>query len=202
MVEPLFCNLNNRATFYRYISSLFSVCTYFIVEEDKLIIIDPSKLDKNVYDWLNKHDGLNIIIYITHEHFDHHYNANELLNLKNSFLYLPSESFGESLRNPKKNLSYYYNDPIQTITKSTIDNSCLKVIKTPGHSEESYCFVYDNIIFGGDTIIDKKYLVFKLPGGNKLNFGYSVEYLKNNINLKSIVLPGHGDYFCFDKWVI
>lgn len=42
----------------------------------------------------------------------------------------------------------------------------LEVINTRGNSGESYCFVYDNILFGGDTIIDKKELVLKLLGSN------------------------------------
>jgi hydroxyacylglutathione hydrolase len=201
-VEPLFCNLNKRSTFYRYISNLFNVCTYFIVEEDKLIIIDPGKLDENVYDWLIKFDSLTKIIYITHEHFDHHYHANQVLNLKNTFLYLPSESFGDALGDSRKNLSYYYYDSIETKGYQVDIKSNLEILKTPGHSVESYCFIYDNIVFGGDTVIQNEYLVFKLPGGNKSHFLDSLKYLKKRVQLNSIVLPGHGNMFSFDKWII
>ena len=88
MVEPLFCNLNKRATFYRYVSKLFNVCTYFIVEEDKLIIIDPGKLDDKVFEWLNKYKSINKTVYISHEHFDHHYHANRIFELEKTFFFL------------------------------------------------------------------------------------------------------------------
>ena len=32
MVEPLFCNVKNNSTLYRYISDMFGVCSYFILE--------------------------------------------------------------------------------------------------------------------------------------------------------------------------
>lgn len=202
MVEPLFCNINKKSTLFRHISEMFGVCTYFILEQNNLVIIDPGKLDNTVFEWLDEFDNLSKIVYITHEHFDHHYHANKVLNLKKTFLYIPSESFNQALIDSKKNLSYYYDQNVQTISKSITDISYLKVIKTPGHSRESYCFIYDDVVFGGDTIIDKKYLVFKLPGGDKLDFNNSVERLKSNVNLSSIVLPGHGDFFCLDNWII
>lgn len=200
MVEPLFCNINRKSTIFRYISSLFQVCVYFILENDKLIIVDPGKLNQKVIEWLKKHDELNKVIYVTHEHFDHHYHANEILNLKNSFLNVPSESFKDSLRDPKKNLSYYYNDPIQTISTSIMDVSHFEVIKTPGHSKESHCFIYEDVIFGGDTIIDSKYLVFKLPGGDREQFENSLRKIMKIVCNNSIVLPGHGDYFFLNSW--
>ena len=181
---------------------MFGVCSYFILEQDKLIIIDPGKFDDSVFAWLNKFNNLRKIVYITHEHFDHHYNANKVFDLENTYLYSPSEKFDIALRDIRKNLSFYYNDQIETVADSKIFESFLKVIKTPGHSEESYCFVYDNVLFGGDSIIEKKYLVFKLPGGNKNDFIKSVGNLNKTIDSNTIVLPGHGDLFWFNEWTI
>ena len=181
---------------------MFGVCSYFILEQDKLIIIDPGKFDDSVFAWLNKFNNLRKIVYITHEHFDHHYNANKVFDLENTYFFSPSEEFDIALRDIRKNLSFYYNDPIETVADSKIFESFLKVIKTPGHSEESYCFVYDNILFGGDTIIDKKYLVLKLPGSNKKDYYNSINYLKGIVLISTIVLPGHGNFFCYNKWKI
>ncbi len=179
---------------------MFGVCSYFILEQDKLIIIDPGKFDDSVFAWLNKFIDLRKIVYITHEHFDHHYNANKVFDLENTYFFSPFEKFDIALRDIRKNLSFYYNDPIKTVAVSKMFESFLKVIKTPGHSEESYCFVYDNILFGGDTIIDKKYLVLKLPGSNKKDYENSINLLKEQLVKDSIVLPGHGEFFDFEKW--
>ncbi len=58
------------------------------------------------------------------------------------------------------------------------------------------------MLFGGDTIINKEYLVLKLPGSNKFDFKESVAKLKIMININTIVLTGHGNLFCFDSWII
>jgi hydroxyacylglutathione hydrolase len=202
MVAPLFCNINKRATFYRNISSLFNVCTYFIVEEDKLIIIDPGKFEDDVFEWINKYKTINKFVYISHEHFDHHYHANRIFELEKTYFFSPSENFNNALKDTRKNLSYFYDDPTETKPNLITSDPYLKIIKTPGHSVESYCFIYDNVIFGGDTIIEKKYLVFKLPGGNKNDFIKSVENINEIIDSNTIVLPGHGDLFCYNEWTI
>jgi hypothetical protein len=51
-------------------------------------------------------------------------------------------------------------------------------------------------------VIEKKYLVLKLPGSDKAKFKESVLNLRNNIEISTVVLPGHGNVFCFDKWII
>jgi glyoxylase-like metal-dependent hydrolase (beta-lactamase superfamily II) len=202
MVEPLFCNIKNKSTIYRYISTLFGVCSYFIVEKDQVIIIDPGKYNKEVFNWLHNYNNFQKIVYITHEHFDHHYHANEVFKLEKTHFFSPSESFNNALNDTRKNLSHYYDDPIKSIANSIILESYLNIIKTPGHSEESYCFVYEDILFGGDTLIEKKYLIFKLPGGNRSDFNNSIYRLRQIIDSRTIVLPGHGDLFYFDEWKI
>jgi len=99
-----------------------------------LIIIDPGKFDDSVFAWLNKFNNLRNIVYITHEHFDHHYNANKVFDLENTYFFSPSEKFDIALRDIRKNFSFYYNDPIESVADSKIFESFLKVIKTPGHS--------------------------------------------------------------------
>ena len=202
MVEPLFCNINKKSTLFRHISEMFGVCTYFILEQNNLVIIDPGKLDDNTFEWINKYESINKIVYISHEHFDHHYHANKIFNLEKTYFFSPSENFNIALKDTRKNLSYFYDDPIETKPNLITSEHYLKIIKTPGHSVESYCFVYDNVLFGGDSIIEKKYLVFKLPGGNKNDFIKSVGNLNKTIDSNTIVLPGHGDLFWFNEWTI
>jgi glyoxylase-like metal-dependent hydrolase (beta-lactamase superfamily II) len=115
MVEKLFSNIDDKSVVYRSVSSLFAVCTYFIVDDEKVLIVDPGKLSDEVYLWLEQFQNHKKIIYVTHEHFDHHYDVNKLLEFKNTFIYLKSEAFENALSNYKTNLSYYYNTPIKTI---------------------------------------------------------------------------------------
>ena len=54
MVEPLFCNLDDRSIVYRSVSDLFEVCIYFLVDQEKVFIIDPGRLSEDVYLWLEQ----------------------------------------------------------------------------------------------------------------------------------------------------
>jgi hydroxyacylglutathione hydrolase len=202
MVEQLFCNIKNKSTIYRYVSELFGVCTYFIIDSQQIIIIDPGKLDRVIFSWLESFPEKRKVLYFTHEHFDHHFSANSVLQLQNAFLFIPSESFSEAIKDTRSNLSYFYSNPISTHSNLISSDSHFDVIKTPGHSKESYCYIYDDLLFGGDTVIDRKHLVLKLPGGNKNEFDFSYKKLKDIIKTNLLVLPGHGDFFYFNSWVI
>lgn len=202
MIEQLFCNLDDKSIVYRFVSELFQVCTYFLIDKEKIIIVDPGKLNEEVYNWLNHYDSLNKIIYITHEHFDHHFDVNKLLKIANTKVYIQSNEFKKAIYNCRTNISYNYNMPIETECINLSNQNYFEIIATPGHSKFSYCFKYKNMLFGGDSIIKKKYLVFKLPGGNKNDFIRSADNLTKTIDSKTIVLPGHGDLFFFNEWII
>ena len=58
------------------------------------------------------------------------------------------------------------------------------------------------MLFGGDTIINKEYLILKLPGSNKEDYKESLVKLKQKLSKNTIVLPGHGNVFCFDTWKV
>ena len=201
MVEQLFCNIDDKSIVYRFESDLFQACTYFLIDKEKVIIVDPGKLNSEVYKWLEQFAEIDKIIYITHEHFDHHFDVNTLLKFPRTFVYLPSINFKNAINNSRTNISFYYNMPIETDCFNLCDSNYFEVIETPGHSDYSYCFRYKNILFGGDTVIEKKYLVFKLPGGNKSKFEISIMKLKSIIEKNTIVLPGHGNLFFFNKWI-
>ncbi|WP_310377784.1 MBL fold metallo-hydrolase [Flavobacterium sp.] len=201
MVEPLFCNIDDKSTVYRFVSDLFQVCTYFLIDQDKVIIVDPGKLNEQVHQWLEQFNDIDKLIYITHEHFDHHFDVNLLLNNTRTSIYLPCDNLKNALNNSRTNISFYYNMPIETNCINVSTLNYFKIIATPGHSNYSYCFKYKNLLFGGDTVIEKKYLVFKLPGGDKSKFEQSVIKLNNETESNTIVLPGHGDLFCFNKWI-
>lgn len=202
MVEQLFCNLDDKSIVYRSVSDLFGVCTYYVIDNEKVLIVDPGRLSENVYIWLQQFKNQTKIIYLTHEHFDHHYDVNKLLTFENTFTYKVSEELNKALLSSRANLSYYYNVPIETNCFKTTNQSFFEIIETPGHSTMSVCFLYKNMLFGGDTVIDKKNLVLKLPGSNKLDYKKSVTKLKEKITKDTIVLPGHGEQFCFDLFNI
>lgn len=108
---------------------------------------------------------------------------------------MSSGAFKNTLINTRTNLSHYYNLSVKTRCNQTTNSSCFKVLETPGHSKLSVCFLYKNKLFGGDTNINKEYLVLKLPGSSKIDFKELVDKIKKRITKNTIVLPGHGNLF-------
>jgi glyoxylase-like metal-dependent hydrolase (beta-lactamase superfamily II) len=199
MVELLFCNNFKGFKIYRIKSILFEVCTYLIESEDYLYVIDPGKHSTQFYRFLDD-SKKNIVIYITHEHFDHHYDLNKIQENFNSKVFIPNAEFQIALFDDRKNLSHYFNDPISTkIINPLLINSEFKIFKTPGHSIHSYCYKFDNYLFSGDTIIETQYLTFKLPGANKVEYNKSIDYIIKENSPDINILPGHGETFLLNK---
>ena len=139
----MFCNLDDKSIVYRSVSDLFGVCTYFLVDQEKVIIVDPGRLSDGVYFWLEQFKDHKKIIYLTHEHFDHHYDVNKLLEFQNTSAYLNSIDFENAIKCSRKNLSYYHNTPIESVLSVQTESNFFEIIVTPGHSKFSVCFMYN-----------------------------------------------------------
>ncbi|MEK6918150.1 MAG: MBL fold metallo-hydrolase [Nanoarchaeota archaeon] len=65
-----------------------------------------------------------------------------------------------------------------------------KIIETPGHTRDSICILYKDILFSGDTIFENGYVGrTDLPESDETEMEKSLEKLKK-INYK-ILCPGH-----------
>ena len=182
----------------------FNSNTYILEYLSFVIVVDPGETEsKKTIEWLlNNNKKIDYCI-ITHEHFDHNIGYTALVN-KFEFKTICSKETSLALNNSKANLSYYYNIPFETKVKN-LSNSpgFLKIIKTPGHSKGSLCFLLENLLFSGDTIIKKEFLVTKLPGGNKEDLTESfkkIDKISKMIN-DLIIFPGHGDFFKYSNFI-
>lgn len=198
----------------RFVNSRFTSNTYIIAhpEHENVWVVDPGDTDA-VFEWMKAHSKKVITgILLTHAHFDHLYGVNEIVNkFHNCVLYIANEYGKEALSNPKKNGSRYTEEgPIVVDEKAIIryynetmllwDGVEMKTFNTPGHSDDSQCFIVDGMLFTGDTLIKDVRTVTKLKGGSveKLEESMSViEQLKGN-GLK--VMPGHGEVFKLDNY--
>jgi glyoxylase-like metal-dependent hydrolase (beta-lactamase superfamily II) len=66
----------------------------------------------------------------------------------------------------------------------------LRVFHTPGHTADSVCFVRDDVVFTGDTILGRGTTVVAYPDGNLTDYLRSLPRLRDLGDLT--VLPGHG----------
>jgi len=138
----------------------------YLLKLNKNILIDTSskqnqqELLQNLNQLNLKPEDINLIL-LTHSHYDHDENINLFPNAK-------------------------------IITAKNLNElpSEIKPIKTPGHTKDSVCFLYKNILFSGDTIFHNKGRGrTDLEGGSETEIQESIRML-GEVDYK-ILCPGH-----------
>lgn len=107
------------------------------------LIIDPVIENTEIYlDFMNSMDLKLVKVIDTHIHADHVTGLNELHKRTNCV-----KIMGVSSKSDVIDLRVKENDKI------TIENLELKTMYTPGHTDCSYSFLFDDKIFTGDTLL-------------------------------------------------
>jgi hydroxyacylglutathione hydrolase len=154
----------------------FGSCVYIIRLNRKLILIDTgsmlnrNELKKDLNEIKINLDQITTII-LTHNHWDH---TGNIKLFKNAKIYGNKKDF------KKENILDINNLNIKEF----------EIIQTPGHTKGSFCILYKNILFSGDTLFDKGYRGrTDLPGGDYEEIQKSLKKL-SNIKYKTLC-PGH-----------
>lgn len=176
------------------------------------IIIDPgSKNNDKLFAYLAKERLEPKYVFLTHEHFDHCWGINSLLD-RYAIPIVCTELCAEAIKNEKRNCSVFYNNMEgfiinhRAISIESIDrvlafgNRTIHFINTPGHTEASMCFVVDSVLFSGDTLIKNERTITKLPTGSVESLKDSLSVLEEYKGRGYVVYPGHGDTILLDDY--
>jgi hydroxyacylglutathione hydrolase len=177
------------------------------------IIVDPATGEGLLLDEYLQSKGLKPeFIILTHEHFDH-ISSVEYLREKHNCKVIASVKCSEKISDSKKNLSLFYNSEgfVCSPADMTIDTLefewvwrgiVFNFISTPGHTEGGLCFSVGSSLFTGDTILDQRKVVTKLPGGNKMQLEKSISMILDKYDGDTEIFPGHGEAFKLSAWGI
>lgn len=180
---------------------------YFYIDEKSNhgFLIDPGAEADKLISFIKKNNWVIEKILITHGHFDH-IGAVETVHKELNIPYYIHQNGKEYLSNPALNLSSYFGAPItlnnaQFLTENDIislDSNPeikLKVIHTPGHTQDSVLF-YDeqnNLAFVGDTIFKASIGRTDFPGGNGQQLKKSIETKVFTLPEQTALYSGHSD---------
>lgn len=193
-----------------FVNQLMSSNCFVVIDDEakRCVCIDPAseKSDREIK--LIEDSGLKLdFILLTHEHTDHTWGVNALLEKYPSAKVICSERCKEALpREAKAYFQFYYDDPNYTYNVMRVDftteelsnminweGNIIYFVDTPGHSPGSVCIVIDNMIFGGDTLMPFRPFIKKRNGGSIEKYKESVEKMLSSYSEDTIVYPGHGD---------
>lgn len=193
---------------------------YIILENKKALVVDPC-VSEEALTLLKEYDMEEILILLTHEHYDHISGVNWLRENFSSVEVLCSDKCAAALPKPSKNLSVYWeilfmgkdeetrgyvrNMNIQPYSckadrkfegeyEMSWEGHSLFLKETPGHSEGSICVLLDERdLFSGDSLVNGHPTITRLPGGSKKEYAeITLPYLQS-LNPELLVYPGHGN---------
>lgn len=192
-----------------------SVC--YIVYDDvtsRCVIIDPgSEKSLQEIDFVDRNLLSLDYIILTHEHTDHNWGVNALLDRYPSAKLICSELCDKLVKKTNRIFfSFYYDNPdyIYTIAPANIlvkseddllswDGLEVHFLMTPGHSKASMCIDIDGMLFTGDTIMPfPRYLNKK--DGNIEDWKKSIAMVESKYIDETVIYPGHGDVLTLGEW--
>lgn len=191
---------------YHLISGPLNVNTYFLVDEKtkNAVVIDSGE-NYNAVKKLEQEKGIKIIaVLLTHAHFDHAGNVKKLQN--DGVKIYCSEVDSKKLLNDE-NLGKRFGRHVEkcVVDKTfsdgdvlTFDSIELKVIETKGHTDGSVTFLFNDMLFTGDTLFYDTVGRTDFITGNREEMVASIQKLfslEGDYN----VYPGHGQFTTLDR---
>lgn len=198
----------------RFVNSRFSSNTYVLWHPsyENVWVVDPGDTEV-VFDWMEAHSKTTISgILLTHAHFDHIYGMNVILSrFPQCVVYVANENGKETLNDAKKNGSKYTEEGPIVIKNGTLvefysegmklwEDVPINVLYTPGHSDDSVCFIVEGMFFTGDTLIKGIRTVTKLKTGSKEKLSETLKLIETFKGRGLVVYPGHEDMFELDEY--
>lgn len=172
------------------------------LDTNKMAIVDPGGISKKLDDDIEKFLKENFCyIILTHGHFDHIRKAQRYKELTNSKIIISEDekdftedsSLNLSCKFGQKPIPYFKSDIfVNEGDIISLGNTKIKVIKTPGHTRGSVCYLVDDCIFSGDTLMKDSIGRTDLNTGNFNDMINSIKKL-SLLEVDYKIYPGHGE---------
>ena len=186
----------------RIIFGEYRANSYLVYENNKAILIDASLNFDKLKELLTKNKLELEAIFITHAHFDHIINLQEIIKNFKAKVYIHKNGL-KNIQDKHKNMSDITNSPFEIIINENfvgledgskvrcLNGKVIECFETIGHCESSMCFKLENILFTGDTLFYGTCGRCDLWDSNVQKMISSLNKIKQ-IEKVSAYYPGHG----------
>jgi glyoxylase-like metal-dependent hydrolase (beta-lactamase superfamily II) len=176
----------------------FETNTYLITKNDRAVLVDPGLDFLSILDEIKEYKIEAILI--THGHIDHidgcgfieapiYVGKEDLINFSDLSRSLYNMTYMRPSYNVKKlNLIGVSDNEI-----IKLENFTFKAIHTPGHTEGSYCYLYFDNLFSGDTLFKNSIGRVDFPTGSGKKMKESLKKIVSIFPDTIKVFPGHDE---------
>lgn len=176
-----------------YVLGPLQTNTYLLQIDNDVLLVDPASKAEKLIEILGERNLIGILL--THGHFDHIKAVDGLYDKYHCPVYIHKDD--EAIARDKNSgsmfgLVSYISCPIIHIEEgiNKIGQFEFEVIYTPGHSEGSVIYVFDDCIFTGDTLFKGSIGRTDLKGGSFSTIKQSLQIFKS-FDKNYIIYPGH-----------
>lgn len=183
-------------------TGILQVNTYIITSADSAAVIDPGGNIESILPHVESKD--NILVLLTHSHYDHIGGINELLEALPHARYYAHQICAQRAADPSLNLSFdhfgieYATRPADhTLTdkeKFSIGDIEFQALHIPGHAPGHLCYYLptEKAVFCGDTIFAHSIGRSDLPGGDGWDLVQHCREMLAFLPEETVLYPGHG----------
>ena len=170
---------------------------YLLTFGDEAILVEASATVEQLKSAL---EGRKLCaIFLTHSHFDHAINLEKLLKTFDTKCYMHKNCL-EKIRNHQK--MFYGDRPfcvqgcddrivfVNDHEKLVLCNQEITCLYTPGHPDDSMCYIIGENVFVGDLLFSAGYGRTDLPSGNEESLKLSIPKILD-LGKNLAIMPGH-----------
>jgi glyoxylase-like metal-dependent hydrolase (beta-lactamase superfamily II) len=207
--------LYNKVRVLRFINSPVPSNAYLLIDDNdkNCIVIDPGSKDQSdIRDFILLHGLFLDYIILTHEHFDHCWGVNSLLEVFNAKV-VATRLCAQWVMTPMNYFNQLYFDSEESYSVQKVDliaeeiewqlpwqNTIIRLIDAKGHTNRGLCVSVGNALFTGDTmILNTKPFLKKKYGASLEDFKNTIDCIYASFDGETIVYPGHGDCFKLEE---
>ncbi len=172
--------------------------TYILKRFDTVMLIDPAF---DIYAIKELIKGYRVAgILLTHGHARHsdligNFNCPVYLHRNDYNLFISDDLCGYNKLGKKRdyNLNQIFIKFVDDQTKIPFLDKNILVIHTPGHTKGSVCYLFEDRLYTGDTLLEDKHGKVSQPEGSLTQIRNSIKKLYKVFSDQIDVYPGHGN---------
>ncbi len=207
-------------TVYRWVMPAILSNMYLVLEGGQALIIDPH-ICMPALELLRTNGVENVLVLLSHEHFDHISGVNWLRENLTQVTVLCTEDCAALLGDPEKNMAKFYEalfmdmtpeQRLEGIKLQDTDYRCMAdktfaeelrfdwnghmvhMQRAPGHARGgNLIWLDEKILFTGDNLVEGTGVILRFPGGSKREYAAITRPMLETVQEDTFVFPGHGE---------